>query len=314
MRLFQNPKYRFMANRKKALIFSGTLLLLSVVSLIVHGGPRFGIDFRGGTSIELRFEDKADPAKELNIPIDQVRKVFSEAGLGRSTIKHFGSPQEILVQVDVSKNISDSLMAVIKSGFEKVYPDYQMIERRRETVGPTIGAELKWKALWAVLFSLLLILVYIMFRFELRFGVGAVLALFHDILITLGVFSLFDIEITTAVVAALLTIVGYSLNDTIVVFDRIRENLKTLHRKVSNYGDIVDTSLNETLSRTVVTSLTTMLVVVILYIFGGEILKSFAFALICGITVGTYSSIFVASPILVEWETRKIAKASGAKK
>jgi preprotein translocase SecF subunit len=168
-------------------------------------------------------------------------------------------------------------------------------------------------AVYAILFSMLLILIYIMFRFDLKFGVGAVVALFHDIMITLGVFSLFNIEVTIPVIAALLTIVGYSLNDTIVVYDRIRENMKTFKRKIGDFPELINRSINETLSRTIVTSGTTLLVVVVLYFFGGEVIKDFAFALICGIGVGTYSSIFIASPILVEWEERKNAAAVSAK-
>lgn len=310
MRIFRNANVNFMDVRKLAFIISGTLLLISLVSLVLHGGPKFGIDFRGGSFLEIKFEDKNDPEKVLNIPIDDVRAVFAEKGLGASEIKHYGSTQDISIQLDVAtiKGNVDSTLTALEQELESRFPEYNLIERRRESVGPKIGQELVWAAVRAILLAMVLILVYIMFRFEFRFGVGAVAALFHDVIITLGLFSVLDIEITIPIIAALLTIIGYSLNDTIVVFDRIRENLKTFKRSVGNYGGVVNQSINETLSRTIVTSGTTLIVVIVLYFFGGEIIKGFAFALIAGIVVGTYSSIFVASPILVEWENRKAAK------
>jgi preprotein translocase SecF subunit len=178
-----------------------------------------------------------------------------------------------------------------------------------EKVGPKIGAELRKAALWAIIIALFFILLYISWRFEFIFAVGAIAALFHDVLITLGVFSVLRLEISLAIIAAFLTIVGYSLNDTIVVFDRIRENLKVLRRET--YENIINTSINQSLSRTIVTSLTTLIVVSILYFFGGEVIHNFAFALIIGVLIGTYSSIFIASPILVEWEKRRELKKAG---
>ena len=307
MRLFSNTNYSFMNFRKIAFIISGELVLSSLISEILHGGPRFGIDFRGGTFIELRFLDKNDPAAPVTVPIEDVRNVFVQLGLGNSEIKNYGTPQDVSIQLD---NSDDATMLNIKSQLEKAFPQYDIQERRRETVGPKIGGELVLSAVYAILFSMLLILIYIMFRFEFRFGVGAIVALFHDIIITLGVFSLFNIEVTVPIIAALLTIIGYSLNDTIVVYDRIRENMKTFKRKTGDFANLVNRSINETLSRTIVTSGTTLMVVIVLYIFGGEVIKDFALALICGIGVGTYSSIFIASPVLVEWEER--AKASEA--
>jgi preprotein translocase SecF subunit len=302
--------------RKLAFIISGTLITISLVSLILHGGPKFGIDFRGGSFLEVKFEDKNNPDKILNVPINEIRSVFAENGLGDSEIKHYGSTQDISIQLDVTmiKGDVDSTLTSLEKELESKFPDYNLIERRRESVGPKIGRELVWAAVRAILLAMVLILVYIMFRFEFRFGVGAVAALFHDVIITLGLFSILDIEISIPIIAALLTIIGYSLNDTIVVFDRIRENLKTFKRSVGDYTGVVNQSINETLSRTIVTSGTTLIVVIILYFFGGEIIKGFAFALLAGIVVGTYSSIFIASPILVEWENRKAAKVSVKRK
>lgn len=307
MRFFQRPNINFMHTRKIAFILSGTAILISIISLLLHGGPRYSVDFRGGTFMEIRFEDKADPAKPLNIDISRVRKVLNDFGLGNAEIKHYGSTQEIAARMDVTQN-TDQLMHDIVGKLSQEFPEYKVIEMRKETVGPKVGKELVGAAILAIFWSIIFILIYIMWRFELRFGVGAVIALLHDVVITVGIFSILNKEISIAIVAALLTIVGYSLNDTIVVYDRIRENLKTMKRQAVDYTAIINRSINETLSRTVITSGTTLMVVMVLFFFGGEVIKDFAFALICGIVVGTYSSIYVASPVLVEWETRKKIK------
>ncbi len=298
MRFFKRPNIDFMNSRKLAFIISGSLMLLSVISLVLHGGPRLGIDFRGGTLIEVRFEDKANPTAPIEVPINKVREAMGRYGLASSEIKHYGSLQEISIQTEVKKGID---LQIVES-LQKEFPQYKVIERRKETVGPKIGKELVGSAIKAIFFSLLLILLYIMFRFEFRFGVGAVVALFHDVLITLGVFSVLNLEVDIPVIAALLTIVGYSLNDTIVVYVRILENMK---KKGTDYAGVINDSINQTLSRTIITSGTTLIVVVILFFFGGEIIKDFALALMCGVIVGTYSSIYIASPILVEWEARR---------
>ena len=315
MRFFKETKIDFMKSRKIALTLSGLLILISIVSLIIHGGPRFSVDFRGGTFEQIRFIHKVDPQHSLLVPIEKVRTIYKNFGYGESEIKHYGALetendttfQDIAVRLDETENV-DTLTAKIISGLHTAFPDYNVLEVRRETVGPKIGKELIWAAIWSILVAMLLILVYIMWRFEFRFGVGAVVALFHDVIITLGIFSVMNLEISIAIVAALLTIIGYSLNDTIVVYDRIREDLKTYRRSIHDYGTIINQSINETLSRTIITSGTTLIVVIVLYLFGGEVINDFAFALICGIVIGTYSSIYIASPILVEWEIRKQAK------
>jgi preprotein translocase subunit SecF len=184
-------------------------------------------------------------------------------------------------------------------------PGNPFVVQRVEKVGPKVGRELILKALYAIFWAMILILVYIMWRFEFKFSIGAIAALAHDVIITLGIFSLLDIEISAPIIAAVLTIVGYSLNDTIVVFDRIRENLKVSKKTLKEIAGLVNTSINETLSRTIITSTTTLVVVIILYFFGGEVLRTFALALIIGIIIGTYSSMFVASPIVVDWKTKK---------
>ncbi len=304
MRFFRNPNYKFMEVRKPAFLLSGVLILVSIISLVLHGGPKYSVDFRGGTFMEIRFEDKTDPEKPLNIEIGKIRAVFDKFGMGSAEIKHYGSLQEISVRADITEN-TDVIFHDVIAQLSQHYPDYNVIEMRKETVGPKVGKELVGAAVLAILWATVFILIYIMWRFELRFGIGAVVATIHDVVVTIGIFSVLNIELSIAIVAALLTIVGYSLNDTIVVFDRIRENLKSLKRQAFDYPGMINRSINETLSRTIITSGTTLLVVIVLYFFGGEVLKDFSFALICGIGVGTYSSIFVASPILIEFEYRK---------
>jgi preprotein translocase subunit SecF len=297
MQFLVNANIDFIGKRRAALGFSIGLILIGLGSLIIHKGPNYGIDFLGGTSVELRFE--------RDISIAEIRSALSEKGFGNAEIKNFGAANEILIRVqeqETGTEISDA----IKAELTKSFPDNPYVVQLVEKVGPKIGAELRRAAVWAILIALLFILIYISWRFEFMFAVGAIVALFHDVLITLGVFSVLKFEITLAIIAAFLTIVGYSLNDTIVVFDRIRENLKVLRRET--YESIINTSINQTLSRTILTSGTTLMVVIILYLFGGEVIHNFAFALIVGVVIGTYSSIFIASPIVVEWEKRRELK------
>jgi len=237
------------------------------------------------------------------VPIDQVRAKLQEVGYSAAQIQRFGEPNELLIRIPDAGDMT--AVDSVKDALRAAWPDLEL--RREESVGPKIGGELRSAALQAIMFSLVLILIYITIRFEFRFAVAAILALVHDVLITLGVFSLVDHEISLAVIAAFLTIVGYSLNDTIVVFDRIRENLRVPARTA--YGAILNRSVNQSLSRTIVTGVTTLLVLVVLFLFGGEVLRDFAFALILGVIVGTYSSIFIATPILVEWQHRAPRKA-----
>ncbi len=297
MQFLTESHINFVGMRKLALIISGFLILAGVASLILKGGPNYGIDFLGGTSMELQFQQ--------NVAIQDVRKAVSAAGFGNAEIKSFGGPRDILIRVQEQETGAE-ISGPIKESISQRLPDNPYVVQLVEKVGPKIGAELRTAAFYAILIALFFILLYISWRFEFVFAVGAIVALFHDVLITLGVFSVLDFEITLAIIAAFLTIVGYSLNDTIVVFDRIRENLKTLRRET--YESIVNKSINQSLSRTIVTSLTTMIVVLTLYFFGGEVIHSFAFALIVGVVIGTYSSIFIASPIVIEWEKQRELK------
>jgi len=295
MRLLTNVNIDFLGKRKIAAVISAVVIAAGLLSLLVKGGPVLAIDFTGGTLAQLQFT--------ISVDVGDIRDRLLDYGFNRPTIQQFGAENEILVRVpaeETSEQFSRRLQEAL-SGM-----DFET--RRLESVGPKIGGELRGKALQAVLFALFGILIYISLRFDRYYALGAVAALAHDVLITLGVFSFLNLEVDLAIIAAFLTIVGYSLNDTIVVFDRIRENVK-IHRKADFFAT-VNTSVNQTLSRTIITSLTTFVVVLILYLFGGEVIKYFAFALIVGVLVGTYSSIYVASPLMASLEVRAQARAS----
>lgn len=286
----------FLGSRKIALSLSAFVILASL-ALIFFKGLNLGIDFTGGTLVEVRFHKQVE--------IAEIRSAIEPAGYGKAVIQEFGAPEDILIRV---QNRPDVEASVISTGILDALgghfgPD-QVEMRRVEFVGPQVGEELKSAGMWAVIYTLVGILVYVMFRFRLRFALGADAALLHDIIIVVGVFSLFGIEFSLSVVAALLTVLGYSLNDTIVVFDRIRENFELNKKKKTpgNEVDVCNQSINQTLARTLMTSLTTLLVVISLYVLGGEVIHDFAFALLVGIAVGTYSSIFIATPIMLSLE------------
>ncbi len=291
--ILKNPDYHFVQHRFKAFLISGVAIMIGVVSLISHGGPQYSIDFTGGTLIELRFERP--------VVLETIRDAVKDVGLTNVEVQRFGEESEIIIRTqdikvemgEITRFVSD-LTAELKGDPFKVM--------RTESVGPKIGGELKEKALLAIIYSMLGLVIYISWRYEFKFAIAAIVALIHDVLITLGVFSIANRDISLAVVAAFLTIIGYSLNDTIVVFDRIRENLQI--RRKMQYEKTLNVSINETLSRTIITSLSTLIVVLSLYIYGSEVIRDFALALIVGVVVGTYSSIYVASPILVEWKKR----------
>ena len=272
---------------KKLNILSLILIALSI-SFLLFKGLNLGVDFKGGTLIEIRTENS-------NINIAEIRQSFLNMNLGDVTVKKFGQKNDYLVKIEMKETDNENF---IKSINDKLSSDLgsQINFRRVENVGPKVSNELLRDGLLAISLSLAAMLFYIWIRFEWQFSLGAILALVHDVIVTLGIFSLLTYEINLSIVAAVLTIVGYSMNDTVVIFDRIRENLKK-YSKIST-SDICDTSINETLSRTLITSVTTLLALLSIYIFGGEILKGFSFAMIIGVIVGTYSSIFVAAPIL----------------
>ncbi len=284
----EDYKFNFNKYFKVFNIFSFVLIIISV-ALLIFKGLNFGVDFKGGTLIELRATDK-------QITISQVRQSFLNMNLGDVKVKEFGKNNDFLIKFEKKENSNKNLIVQIKEDLTKsLGPGFNF--RRVESVGPKVSSELLRSGIIAIGLSLVAMLIYIWIRFEWQFSIGAILALFHDVLLTLGIFSLFSLEINLSIVAAVLTIVGYSMNDTVVIFDRVRENLK----KFSDVKifDLTNISINETLSRTIITSVTTLLALVSIYVFGGEILKGFSLAMILGVIFGTYSSIYIANPILI---------------
>ncbi len=272
---------------KKTNIFSLIVIILSITFLIFKG-LNLGIDFKGGTLIEIKTENNL-------INISQIRKSFLKMNLGDVNVKNFGSENEFLVKIEMSDSTNANFINSIKKQLSNDLGN-EVNFRRVENVGPKVSNELLKAGLLSISLSLAAMLFYIWIRFEWQFSLGAIAALIHDVIITMGIFSLLSYEINLSIVAAVLTIVGYSMNDTVVIFDRIRENLKK-YTKLS-ISEISNKSTHETLSRTLITSITTLLALFSIYIFGGAILKGFSFAMIIGVIVGTYSSIFVATPIL----------------
>ena len=284
----QNIEINFNKYFKIFNIFSGLLILISIV-LLLFKGLNYGVDFKGGTLIELRATDQ-------QITIFQLRKSFLNMNLGDVNVKEFGKNNDFLIKFEKKESDNKNLISEIKENLNKsIGPGYNF--RRVENVGPKVSAELLKSGVIAICLSLVAMLIYIWIRFEWQFSLGAIFALFHDVILTLGIFSLFSFEINLSIVAAVLTIVGYSMNDTVVIFDRVRENLK----KFSDIKifDLTNKSINETLSRTIITSVTTLLALVSIYIFGGHILKGFSLAMILGVIFGTYSSIYIANPVLI---------------
>jgi preprotein translocase subunit SecF len=282
--LKEQTHFRFMAKRKLAFVFSGLLLIAAITSIVTQG-LNFGIDFTGGTMIELSYQEQAN--------LEKIRTDLESAGYEDSVVQNFGSIHEVLIRLPVIEGqnmseLSNDVVAVLQAQNET-----EIDVRRVEFVGPQVGEELTEDGGLAMLYALMGILIYVALRFEYRFAVGSIVALIHDVILVIGFFSLFQLDFDLTVLAAILAVIGYSLNDTIVVFDRIRETF--LRKRKGSSEEIIDLALNDTLSRTMVTSLTTLLVVVALFTFGGEVIHSFSIALLLGIVVGTYSSIYIAS-------------------
>ena len=264
-------------------------LVVASVLLLFFKGLNFGVDFKGGTLIELRSNDK-------NINVTSLRQSFNKMNLGDFNVKKFGNENDFLIKIEKKDTSANAIEVIKKDLTSSLGSSFNF--RRVENVGPKVSSELLKSGIIAIALSLAAMLFYIRIRFEWQFSLGAILALFHDVIITLGLFSLFSLEINLSIVAAVLTIVGYSMNDTVVIYDRVRENL----RKFSDIKiyELTNISINETLSRTIITSATTLLALVSIYLFGGEILKGFSLAMIMGVVFGTYSSIYIANPILVK--------------
>ena len=282
-----NNKINFSTYFKTANILSLIAVLVSILFLFLKG-LNYGVDFKGGTLLEIRIENK-------NIQIQDIRSALNIQELGDVNVKQFGKEGDFLIKFEKNANENKKFISELKNIIsQKIGSDVNF--RRVESVGPKVSSELLKQGLTAIALALSAMLFYIWIRFEWQFSLGAIIALVHDIIITLGIFSIFSFEVNLSIVAAVLTIVGYSMNDTVVIFDRIRENLLKYSKIKTN--EIADISVNETLSRTIITSLTTLLALFSIFILGGEILKGFSFAMILGVIIGTYSSIYVASPVL----------------
>ena len=302
MRIIKDTNINFMGNTKVAVFVSAVLILAGIGSMITKGGPKLSIDFIGGTLVAVNYTEAMDinvvRSSLSSVEIDGQSFDFSQA-----EIKHFGDESNVAVRLPSMENEPEKFSRNFVNKMADAFPESVPENRTEfilsiEKVGPKIGAELSGDAVMAIFSALALILLYISVRFEWKYAVGAIAALTHDVLVTLGIFSILDYEVSLAVIAAFLTIVGYSLNDTIVIFDRVRENIKTM-KKVA-LDEIINKSINQSLSRTIVTSLTTFFVVLVLFLAGGEVIHTFAFAMIVGVLVGTYSSIFIASPIVAK--------------
>ncbi len=307
MRLIKETSIQFMAQSRLGLYVSGAVIGAGIISLILAGGPLLSIDFKGGTLLAVHFTDPVD--------VNDIRSAMSTVSIdgqpfdfSKTEIKQFGSTRDISVRIPhldkEPANFAQRIIAYLRKSFPDKVPEVESdFILSIEKVGPKIGSELSNKAILAIISALGLILFYISIRFEFNFALSAIAALAHDVFVTLGIFSIMGYEISLPIIAAFLTIVGYSLNDTIVIFDRIRENIKSMKRLT--YTQVVDHSINDSLSRTIITSVTTFIVVLILWLFGGEVINLFAFAMMVGVIVGTYSSIFVACPLVVRLHAGK---------
>jgi preprotein translocase subunit SecF len=281
----------FMGKRRWAFLFSGIMVVLGIVALIQigRGSANLGIDFAGGTAVQLKFDQA--------IRIDEARKVLEANGLGTAELQEFGQDNKLLIRLKASTTIEEKVADRVVAVFTKEFASNHFVVDSSTEIGPTIGKKLQEDALIAILISFAGIILYVAARFEFRFGIAAALATFHDVLAVLGAFYILDKEITLLVVTALLTLAGYSMTDTVVVFDRIRENLRMRESEET----IINNAVNQVLSRTIVTSLTVVLVLIPLTLAGGEVLHDFSLALLWGVIFGTYSSVFVASPLLLLW-------------
>jgi preprotein translocase subunit SecF len=289
-------KIDFMKRKGIGFLFSGVVMLIGIVSLILHGGPIYGIDFAGGTLAQVKFSQPVGP--------DAIRSALKEAGLEASSVQGFEgeSKGEYLIRLPESPADLGGLSTIISTALAKQFGENGFEMRRIEIVGPKVGKDLRNKGIMATVIALIAMLIYISWRFEFRFAVGGVVAILHDVIVTIGVLSLTNTEFSIPILAALLTIVGYSINDTIVVYDRIRENLPKMRKEPLER--VINISVNETLSRTILTSFTVFIVLLALYFLGGGVIHDFSFALIVGVVFGTYSSVFIASALVAVWENK----------
>jgi len=289
-------KFDFMRRKWIAFLVSGIVTVVGIASLIVQGGPKYGIDFGGGTLVQVRFSQQ--------VTIDAIRNALQEGGLEGASVQGFEAEGkgEYLIRLQTSASDLAGLSTGIKSALTKRFDEKGFEIRRVEMVGPKVGKDLRSKGILATIFAMIGMLIYISFRFDFRFAVGAVIAVFHDVTVTIGVLSLLGIEFSILILAALLTIVGYSINDTIVVYDRIRENLPKMRRVP--FENMLNITVNETLSRTILTGMSTLMVLVVLFFMGGGVIHDFTLTLLVGIVFGTYSSVYIASASVLVWENK----------
>jgi preprotein translocase subunit SecF len=283
----------FIGKRKVALIISSIVILISLGSIVLHGGLNYGVDFAGGILLQIRFSKSVD--------ISQVRSGLETIGQKDVSVQNFGGGNEFLIRIEKSAGDLETISKSIQISLRQQFKDESLEIRRVEVVGPKVGKDLKTRALWAVGLSFAAILVYVAFRFHtISYGLGGIVALVHDVMVTYGALSVFNIEYSLSTLAVILTIIGFSINDTIVIFDRVRENIKKMRK--DDLATIMNVSINQTLGRTILTTGTVMTVVLILFFFGGPVIHDFATAMIVGLITGTYSTVYIASPVVLLWE------------
>ncbi len=288
-----DTRFDFIGKKKFTLWISTIAILISLGSIVLHGGLRYGVDFSGGLVAEIKFSKPID--------VSQLRSATDAIGLKDAVVQKFGGENEFLIRIEKSSSDLEAMSKSIQTSLQDQFKGNPLEIRRVEVVGPKVGRDLKEKAMWAVGLAFLAILIYVAFRFhEFAYGLGGLVALFHDVVITFGAISIFNIEFSLNVLAVILTIIGFSINDTIVIFDRVRENIKKMRK--DDLVTVFNVSINETLGRTILTTGTVMMVVLILFFFAGEVIHDFTIALIVGLITGTYSTVYIASPVVLLWE------------
>ena len=285
--------FDFIGKRKYALVISTIAILISFGSIFLHNGLKYGVDFAGGILLQIRFSKPVD--------IAEVRAALEAIGSKDAMVQNFGGESEFLIRVEKASEDPEKISKALQASLQERFKDKPLEVRRAEVVGPKVGKDLKQKAVWAVGLSFAAILVYVAIRFHtFSYGLGGIVALVHDVIVTYGAISIFDLEYSLSLLAVILTIIGFSINDTIVIFDRVRENIKKMRKE--NLTTVMNASINETLGRTILTTGTVMMVVLILFFFGGPVIHDFATALIVGLITGTYSTIYIASPVVLVWD------------
>ena len=288
-----DTRFDFIGKKKFTLWISTVAILISIGSIVLHGGLRYGVDFAGGLVAEIKFSKPID--------VSQLRSATEAIGLKDAVVQRFGGENEFLIRVEKSSSDLEAMSKSIQTSLQGQFKDSPLEIRRLEVVGPKVGKDLKTKAMWAVGLAFVAILIYVAFRFhEFSYGLGGIVALFHDVAVTYGAISIFNIEFSLNVLAVILTIIGFSINDTIVIFDRVRENVKKMRKE--DLVTVFNVSINETLGRTILTTGTVMMVVLILFFFAGDVIHDFTIALIVGLITGTYSTVYIASPVVLFWE------------